>query len=133
MLAMSEGIRFEAKMGDGSQPEQGMVGKLLGAGKRAITGESLFLTHFTNHGGGKAKVSFAAPYPGKIVPVNLAEVGNRLIAQKDAFLCAAMGTRIGIAFNRRLGATSSRWCSEAKGCSWPRYVERAASGSSRYR
>jgi len=104
MLAMSEGIMFEARMGDGSQPEQGMVGKLLGAGKRAITGESLFLTHFTNHGGGRAKVSFAAPYPGKIVPVNLAEVGNRLIAQKDAFLCAAMGTRIGIAFNRRLGA-----------------------------
>jgi uncharacterized protein (TIGR00266 family) len=104
MLAMSEGITFEARMGDGSEPDQGMMGKLLSAGKRAITGESIFLTHFTNHGTARAKVSFAAPYPGKIVPVNLAEAGNRLIAQKDAFLCAAMGTRIGTAFNRRLGA-----------------------------
>lgn len=104
MLAMSEGIGFETKMGDGTEPEKGLVGKLLGAGKRAVTGESIFLTHFTNQGAGKATVSFAAPYPGKIVPIDLDDVGNRLIAQKDAFLCAAMGTRVGVAFNRKLGA-----------------------------
>jgi uncharacterized protein (TIGR00266 family) len=104
MLMMADGIVFETKMGDGSEPDSGMMGKLLGAGKRMISGESLFVTHFTNHGTGKAKVSFAAPYPGKIVPVDLAATGNRLIAQKDAFLCAAFGTRIDIAFNRKLGA-----------------------------
>jgi len=104
MLAMSEGVVFETRMGDGSEPDRGAVGKLLGAGRRAITGESLFLTHFTNQGSGMAKVSFAAPFPGKIVPIDLDDVGNRLIAQKDAFLCAAMGTRVGVAFNRKLGA-----------------------------
>jgi uncharacterized protein (TIGR00266 family) len=104
MLAMSEGVVFETRMGDGTEPDRRMVTKLLGAGRRAVTGESLFLTHFTNNGSGRAKVSFAAPYPGKIVPIDLDDVGNRLIAQKDAFLCAAMGTRIGIAFNRKLGA-----------------------------
>jgi len=104
MLAMSDGIAFETKMGDGSQPDAGMMSKLMGGAKRVISGESLFMTHFTNHGSAKAKVSFAAPYPGKIVPINLTEVGHRLIAQKDAFLCAAFGTRVDIAFNRRLGA-----------------------------
>jgi uncharacterized protein (TIGR00266 family) len=104
MLMMADGITFETKMGDGTEPDSGMMGKLLGAGKRMITGESLFVTHFTNHGAGKAKVSFAAPYPGRIVPIDLSAIGHRLIAQKDAFLCAAFGTRIGIAFNRKLGA-----------------------------
>lgn len=104
MMYMTEGVTFESKMGDGSVPDQGFFGKLKDAGKRAVTGESLFMTHFTNSGAGIQQVAFAAPYPGKIVPVDLAEVGGRLICQKDAFLCAALGTRIGIAFNRKLGA-----------------------------
>ena len=104
MNYMEDGISFETKMGDGSEPDQGFMGKLLSAGKRAITGESLFMTHFTNRGGGKKRVTFAAPYPGTVVPVNLAETGQELLCQKDAFLCAAMGTKVGIAFNQRLGS-----------------------------
>ncbi len=104
MMYMEEGLTFESKMGDGSEPDAGMWGKLKGAGRRAITGESLFMTHFTNSGGGLQKVAFAAPYPGKIVPVDLASIGGRLICQKDAFLCAALGTRVGVAFNKKLGA-----------------------------
>lgn len=103
MMYLDDGVEFETKMGDGSDPDQGLFGKLKAAGKRAITGESVFMTHFTNRGGGRSKVAFAAPYPGKIVPVDLAEIGGRLICQKDAFLCAAMGTKIGIVFNKRLG------------------------------
>jgi uncharacterized protein (TIGR00266 family) len=91
-------------MGDGAEPDEGLWGKVKGAGKRLLTGESLFLTHFTNQGGGLARAAFAAPYPGKIVPVNLGTVGGRLICQKDAFLCAAKGTKVGIAFNKKLGA-----------------------------
>ena len=105
MLFMEDGITFETKMGDGSQPDQGFLGKLLQAGSRVIMGESLFMTHFTNRGVGKRKVAFAAPYPGTIMPVNLANVyGNTLIVQKDAFLCAALGTKLSIQFNQRLGA-----------------------------
>ncbi len=104
MNYMQEGISFTAKMGDGSKPESGLFGKLLDAGKRAVTGESIFLTHFTNEGSGKKRVAFAAPYPGKIIPINLAEVNGELFCQKDAFLCAALGTEIGIAFTKRLGA-----------------------------
>ncbi|CCH57028.1 protein of unknown function DUF124 [Fibrisoma limi BUZ 3] len=105
MLFMEDGIQFETKMGDGSQPNQGFMGKLLQAGSRLITGESLFMTHFTNRGVGKRKVAFAAPYPGTVLPVNLATIyGNSLIVQKDAFLCAALGTRLSIHFNQRLGA-----------------------------
>ncbi len=103
MMYMTDGITFESKMGDGSEPDQGFFGKMKSAGKRAIIGESLFLTHFTNGGGGVQQVAFAAPYPGKIVPVDLATLGGRIICQKDAFLCAAMGTKIGIIFNRKLG------------------------------
>ena len=101
---MQEGISFEAKMGDGSQPERGLFGKLLDTGKRVITGESLFLTHFTNQGMGKKRVAFSAPYPGKIIPVDMATMGGELICQKDAFLCAALGTQVTIAFNKKLGA-----------------------------
>ena len=104
MMYLDDGIDFEAVMGDGSEPDQGMFGKLKGAGKRVITGESLFMTHFTNQGGGKSRVSFAAPYPGKIIPVDLAGLGGRLLCQKDAFLCAAKGTKVGVAFNKKLGA-----------------------------
>jgi len=103
MNYMEDGIAFEAKMGDGSQPESCCFGKLMSAGQRALTGESIFLTHFTNQGAGKRRVAFAAPYPGKIIPINLTKVNGELMCQKDAFLCAAMGTEIGIAFNKRLG------------------------------
>ena len=100
---MDQDISFEAKMGDGSQPDKGLFGKLVDAGKRALTGESIFLTHFTNVGHGKKEVSFAAPYPGSIIPVDLSQ-RNSILCQKDAFLCAALGTEVSIAFNKRLGA-----------------------------
>ncbi len=102
MNYMTEGIRFETRMGDGSG--NGVLGKLWGAGKRLLTGESLFMTHFSNHGQGRQRVGFAAPYPGSVVPIELGQVGGKLICQKDAFLCAAYGTQIGISFSKRLGA-----------------------------
>ncbi len=104
MNYMEDEISFEARMGDGSQPGQGVMGKLVSAAKRKLTGESIFLTHFTNMGAGKKRVAFAAPYPGKIIPLDLKEYRNEVLCQKDAFLCAALGTEISIAFNRRLGA-----------------------------
>jgi uncharacterized protein (TIGR00266 family) len=91
-------------MGDGSTPNQGLMGKLFQAGSRIITGESLFLTHFTNNGFGKSRVAFAAPYPGTIIPVDLREVRNTLIVQKDGFLCAAFGTKLSVTLNKRIGA-----------------------------
>jgi len=103
MMYMDSQIRFDTKMGDGSDPNQGLMGKLLSAGTRVLTGESLFVTHFTNQGGGKQRVAFAAPYPGKIVPVDLSAFGGSLIVQKDGFLCAAKGTKISITLNRRIG------------------------------
>lgn len=104
MNYVEDGIQFEARMGDGTEPSQGLMGKLLGAAKRKLTGESLFMTHFTNHASQKRRVAFAAPFPGKIIPVNLAEVGGTVFCQKDSFLCAAMGTRVSIAFTKKLGA-----------------------------
>jgi len=104
MLYMEDGIEFTARMGDGSNPNAGFFDKLLSAGSRLITGESLFLTHFTNQGWGKKHVAFAAPYPGTIIPLNLAALGGRIIVQRDAFLCAAMGTKISVTFSRKLGA-----------------------------
>jgi uncharacterized protein (TIGR00266 family) len=104
MVYMDQSISFEVKMGDGSTPNQGLMDKLLSAGSRILTGESLFLTHFTNRGGGKSRVAFAAPYPGTIVPIDLKQMRNTLIVQKDGFLCAAMGTKLSIFLNRRLGA-----------------------------
>jgi uncharacterized protein (TIGR00266 family) len=103
MNYMEDGITFEARMGDGSRADEGIMGKLLNVGKRVLTGESIFLTHFTNNGEGKKRVAFAAPYPGKILPVDMSQVGGELMCQKDAFLAAALGTEIGIAFTRRLG------------------------------
>jgi len=103
MNYMEDGITFEARMGDGSRPDSGFFGKLVSAGQRVMTGESVFMTHFTNTAAGKKRVSFAAPYPGKIVPVDMAAIGGELLCQKDAFLCAALGTAVGIAFSRRLG------------------------------
>jgi len=103
MNYMEDGITFEARMGDGSKANEGVLGKLLNVGKRVLTGESIFLTHFTNQGTGKKRVAFAAPYPGKIIPVDMTKVGGELLCQKDAFLAAALGTEVGIAFTRRLG------------------------------
>lgn len=103
MVYMEQDISFEVKMGDGSAPNQGLMGKLLSAGSRVITGESLFITHFTNRGPRKSRVAFAAPYPGTIIPVDLNMVKNTLVVQKDGFLCAALGTRLSIFINQRLG------------------------------
>lgn len=105
MLFMEEGIQFEAKMGDGSTPNQSIFDKLISAGSRVLTGESLFMTHFSNRGNKKAKVAFSAPYPGTVIPIDLAtSPNNELIVQKDGFLCAAFGTKLSIVFNRKIGA-----------------------------
>ena len=104
MMYMEDGIEMETIFGDGSQQNSGFMKALMGAGKRLLVGESLFMTVFQNRGAGKKRVAFAAPYPGKIVPIHLSEIGGELIAQKDAFLCAAKGVSVGIAFQKRIGA-----------------------------
>ena len=104
MVFMEEGISFEAKMGDGSKPNEGMMGKLFSAGKRMISGESLFLTHFTNESAAVKKVGFAGTIPGSIVGINLSEIGGAITCQRDAFLCAALGTEISVTFSKKLGA-----------------------------
>lgn len=105
MNYMEDGIQFETKMGDGSEPSGGgFMGMLKNIGKRVLTGESIFMTHFTNKGVGKKKVAFAAPYPGKIIPLKLSDYGGEILCEKDAFLCAAFGTNVGIAFQKRFGA-----------------------------
>src|SRR5437773_4150459 len=103
MFYMEDGISMETVFGDGSQQQTSFVDALIGAGKRLLIGESLFMTVFMNTAQQKKRVAFAAPYPGKIVPVKLSEVGGELIAQKDSFLAAAKGVSIGIAFQKRLG------------------------------
>lgn len=102
-MMMDNGIAMDTIFGDGSNQNQGVMGKLFSAGKRLLTGESLFMTVFLNQYNGKRKVSFASPYPGKIVPIDLTEYGGRFICQKDAFLCAAKGVTVGIEFSRKLG------------------------------
>ena len=104
MMYMEEGIQMETIFGDGSQQSSGFLGALKGAGRRLLTGESLFMTVFKNAGQGKRRVAFGAPYPGKIIPVDLGDIGGELLAQKDSFLCAAKGVSIGIAFTKRFGA-----------------------------
>ncbi|KYD21509.1 hypothetical protein B4109_2456 [Geobacillus stearothermophilus] len=104
MMMMEDDIAMETVFGDGSSAGKGLLGRLVGAGKRLLTGESLFMTVFTNQGSGKRRVAFAAPYPGKIIPVDLSELGEKLICQKDSFLCAAKGVSVGIEFQRKLGA-----------------------------
>jgi uncharacterized protein (TIGR00266 family) len=103
MFYMEDGIAMETVFGDGSQQRTSFVDALLGAGKRLLVGESLFMTVFMNTGQGKKRVAFAAPYPGRIVPIKLSDVGGELIAQKDAFLVAAKGVSLGIAFQKRIG------------------------------
>ena len=104
MMYIEDGVQMDTIFGDGSNQQKGFMGALMGAGKRLLTGESLFMTVFHNEAPGKRKVAFAAPYPGKIQPLHLAELGGELICQKDSFLCAAKGVTIGIAFNKRFGA-----------------------------
>lgn len=103
MNYMEEDIRYEAKMGDGADADQGVMGKLFSAGKRMMVGESLFMTHFSNVGSAKRHVAFAAPFPGSIVAVDMAQAGEEILCQKDSFLAAALGTKIDIAFSGRIG------------------------------
>ncbi|KEQ24398.1 TIGR00266 family protein [Paenibacillus tyrfis] len=103
MMMMDQNIQMETIFGDGSDQNKGFVGKLFGAGKRLLSGESLFMTAFTNRGFSKECVSFASPYPGRILPMDLVELNGKLICQKDAFLCAAKGVSVGIEFQRKLG------------------------------
>ncbi|MFS1511255.1 TIGR00266 family protein [Chengkuizengella sp. SCS-71B] len=103
LMMMEEHIEMNTIFGDGTNQDRGLVGKLFGAGKRLLTGESLFMTLFTNNGHGKRRVSFASPYPGKIIPMDLSEMGGKIICQKDSFLCAAKGVSVGIALQKKLG------------------------------
>jgi uncharacterized protein (AIM24 family) len=103
LLYMDDSIQMETKLGDGSTPDQGLLGKMWSAAGRVMTGETLFVTHFSNRGSSAAKLAFSAPYPGKIIPCDLARRGA-MLAQKGAFLCAPLGTGLGVAFTRRFGA-----------------------------
>jgi uncharacterized protein (TIGR00266 family) len=103
MMMMDEHIKMETIFGDGTNQGGGLFGKLMGAGKRILTGEKLFMTAFSNIGRGKARVSFASPYPGKIIPLDLERLGGKIVCQKDSFLCAAKGVSVGIEFSKKLG------------------------------
>jgi uncharacterized protein (TIGR00266 family) len=102
-MMMEEGIQMETLFGDGSQSQGGILGKLFSAGKRLLTGENLFMTAYTNIGTGKKRATFASPYPGKIIPLDLSQLNGRMICQKDSFLCAAKGVSVGIEFQKKLG------------------------------
>lgn len=104
MNYMEQGINFETKMGDGSDPDEGVMSKIFSAAKRKITGESIFTTHFTNEDRQLRKVAFSAPYPGTIIPLDMASLGEKVICQKDSFVAAALGTKVSIHFNKKLGA-----------------------------
>lgn len=104
MNYIEQGIHYESKMGDGSQVNEGFFSSVFNAGKRMISGESLFMTHFTNKGHSKSRVAFSAPFPGSIIPIDMAKEGQEVYCQKDSFLAAAKGTEVSIAFNRRLGS-----------------------------
>lgn len=103
MMYMTSGIQMQTVFGDPSAQQSGLLGKFMSAGKRLLTGESLFMTTFTNTGSVRERVAFASPYPGKIVPMHIGELGGELICQKDSFLCAARGVQIGIAFQKKIG------------------------------
>jgi uncharacterized protein (TIGR00266 family) len=102
-MMMDNGIEMQTIFGDGAQQQSGILGKLFSAGKRLLTGENLFMTAYTNIGQGKKQVSFASPYPGRIIPLDLYHLGGKIICQKDSFLCAAKGVSVGIEFQRKLG------------------------------
>lgn len=103
MFYLQDGISMDSVLGDGSDAQSGLLGRLVGAGKRLLTGESLFTTVYVNAAPARRRLAFAAPYPGKIIPVDLSQIGGSLLCQKDAFLCAAKGVRLGLALQRRLG------------------------------
>ncbi len=103
LMMMDGSIQMKTVFGDGSKGDQSFLGKMFSAGKRVLTGESLFMTAYTNNGVAKDRVTFAAPYPGKVIAMDVAELGGKVICQKDAFLCAAQGTTIGIEFQKRIG------------------------------
>jgi uncharacterized protein (AIM24 family) len=123
MMFMESGIEMDTVFGDGAKQEGGFFGKLMGAGKRLITGESLFTTVYTNQGQGKKRVAFAAPYPGKIIPMDLKVLGGTLICQKDSFLCAARGVSLGIALQQKLGTgfsvVKASSCKSWRAMAWP--------------
>lgn len=125
-MMMDQDIRMETIFGDGSSAGRGMMGKLMGAGKRLITGEGLFMTVFTNEGRYRQSVTFASPYPGKIIPLDLVNLGGKVICQKDAFLCAAKGVSVGIEFRRKLGAGffggEGFIMQKLKGMAWPSFI-----------
>ena len=102
-MMMDDGVQMQTIFGDGTGQQKGFLGKLMSAGKRVLTGESLFMTTYTNVSQGKKKVYFASPYPGKVIPLDLLRMGGKMICQKDAFLCAAKGVTVGIEFQRKLG------------------------------
>lgn len=102
-MMMNDGVQMNTIFGDGSQQQSGLFGKLMSAGKRLLTGESLFMTAYTNMGSGKKTVTFASPYPGKIIPIDLSKMGGKMTCQKDSFLCAAKGVSVGIEFQKKLG------------------------------
>ena len=103
MMHMSSDIKMDTIFGDGSKKNSGILGSLFSAGKRMLTGENLFMTVFSNTGHGKSHATFASPYPGKIIPINLQELQGKIVCQKDAFLCAAKGVSVGIEFQKKLG------------------------------
>lgn len=103
LMMMSDEVQMQTVFGDGSKSTQGFMGKVFAAGKRVLTGESLFMTAYTNNGGRKHHVTFASPYPGKVLAMDLSELDGKVICQKDAFLCAAQGTAVGIEFQKRIG------------------------------
>ncbi|MDR9398775.1 TIGR00266 family protein [Salibacter sp.] len=103
LMSMNSDIHMDTIFGDGSNQSSGLMGKLFSAGKRVLTGENLFMTAYTNQGHTKSHVTFASPYPGKVIPLDLSEKGGKIICQKDAFLCAAKGVSVGIEFSKRLG------------------------------
>ena len=103
LMMMDGSIQMQTVFGDGSKGDQSFMGKMFSAGKRVLTGESLFMTAYTKNGTSKDHVTFAAPYPGKVIALDIAELGGKVICQKDAFLCAAQGTSIGIEFQKRIG------------------------------
>ena len=100
-MYMDDGIQMETIFGDGTTQNNGFFGKLMSAGKRMLTGESLFMTAFTHHGYSKARVAFASPYPGRIIPMDLQQMGGKVICQKDSFLCAAKGVSVGIEWQKK--------------------------------
>ena len=104
MMMMNDAIEMATIFGDGSKEDEGFMGKLFSAGKRVLTGENMFMTAFTNQGSGKQHVSFSAPYPGKIIPLELSNYQGKIVCQKDSFLCAAKGVAVGMEFTKKLGA-----------------------------